>query len=90
MMEDPGLGKVYPQGLYHGSVPLSEGPFRRLGSGSSPNRWAEQGPERLHAYTCSMIIAPAESLLGNVIHHPAAATCTDREGGGGGRDTVLL
>lgn len=39
------------------------------------------GTERLHANTCSMIIPPAESLLGNVIHHRAAATSTDRGGG---------
>lgn len=40
-----------------------------------------EGTERLHANTCSMVIPPAESLLGNVIHHPAAATSTDRGGG---------
>lgn len=39
------------------------------------------GTERLHANTCSMVIPPAESLLGNVIHHPAAATSTDIGGG---------
>lgn len=44
-------------------------------------RW--EGTVGLHANTCSMIIPPAESLLGNVIHHPADATSTD--GGGGSR-----
>lgn len=40
-----------------------------------------EGTVGLHANTCSMIIPPAESLLGNVIHHPADATGTDRGGG---------
>lgn len=68
---------IDPQGLCVALFLQLEGPFRRLESGSSPNRWAE----RLHANTRSMIMPPAESLLGNVIHHPAAAAGTDSGGG---------
>lgn len=48
-----------------------------------------EGTERLHANTCAMIIPPAQSLLGNVIHHPAAATSPDR-GGREGHSTVQI
>lgn len=39
------------------------------------------GTARLHANTCCTIIPPAESLLGNVIHHLADATSARRGGG---------
>lgn len=51
-------------------------------------RW--EGTVGLHANTCSVIIPPAESLLGNVIHHPADATSTDRGGGSRRRRIVKI
>lgn len=85
MMKDEDQGKDYPQGLYRGSVPPARRPLKEVRVVQQPKSMGREGTERLHANTCSMAIPPAESLLGNVIHHPADATSTDR-GGGGGRE----
>lgn len=40
-----------------------------------------EGTERLYANACSVIILPAQSLLGNVIHHAWCSHRTDSRGG---------
>lgn len=47
-----------------------------------PESIAQEGTVRLHANTRSMIIAPAESLLGNVIHHSCCCRHQHTRGGG--------
>ncbi len=60
---------------------LSKGPLQEVRVRQRPKSMGREGTKWLHANAYSMVIPPAESLLGNVIHLPAAATSTDRGAG---------